>query len=80
MKRLYNARIEPISDATREGYTPHEDFRVEDISTYPDVIYAAYMYQEATGTRCDYPCWIPEAGMVRINPDRMLAYYEKMTA
>ena len=75
MARLYNLPIEPIAQAVAEGFTPHENFRVNDLSTYPEVIWAGYQYRIDSGTLCDYPCWIPEAGMVRINPDIMLETY-----
>lgn len=69
--------IDPRCDAMAFGYTPHDKFRIGDLSTYPEMIDAALQYQRTSGTKCDYPCWIPEMGSVRINPTLMLEYYNK---
>lgn len=80
MNRLFDDPVEPIPTAMNLGFRIHADFRIDDLSTYPEMIDAARQYRKDTGTLCDYPCWIPEAGMVRINPDSMLDYYNRMTA
>lgn len=70
-------RIDSRSSAEAFGFTPHDNFRMYDLSTYPEVINAAFNYWINSGTMCDYPCWIPEMGSVRINPILMLEYYNK---
>lgn len=71
MKRYYD--VEPLQVAEALGYTTYPEFRVDDKSTYSRLRADAERYCSELPAINGYPCWIPEAGLVRLRPNLMSA-------
>lgn len=71
MKRYYD--VEPLQVAEVLGYKPYPEFHVDDKSTYCRLRADAEQYYSELPAINGYPCWIQEAGMVRIIPSLMSA-------
>ena len=72
MRRLFSD-IEPKNFAEAQGVKCYPEFRVDDPSTYGELLADALAYVGKNPCINGYACWIPEAGIVRVNPYKMMA-------